>query len=118
MKKLLGKNDIEDALKKLDTLTTEEARMATAETLKVTNRVNDAMNRVDDTVNKVDDKVDKVDDTVNRVDDAVNRVDDNVTVLIDGGQTAFLFIYAFLNQDMARGERSKHSYTPFRGHRR
>ena len=111
MKKLLGKNDIEDALKKLDTLTTEEARMATAETLKVTNRVNDAVNRVDDTVNMVDDKVDKVDDTV-------NRVDDNVTVLIDGGQTAFLFIYAFLNQDMARGERSKHSYTPFRGHRR
>ena len=111
MKKLLGKNDIEDALKKLDTLTTEEARMATTETLKVANRVNDAVNRVDDTVNMVDDKVDKVDDTV-------NRVDDNVTVLIDGGQTAFLFIYAFLNQDMARGERSKHSYTPFRGHRR
>ena len=104
MKKLLGKNDIEDALKKLDMLTTEEARMATAETLKVTNRV-------DDTVNKVDDKVDKVDDTV-------NKVDDKVTVLIDGGQTAFLFIYAFLKQDMARGERSKHSYTPFRGHRR
>jgi hypothetical protein len=41
VKKLLGKNDIEDALKKLDTLTVEEARMATAETLKVTNRVDD-----------------------------------------------------------------------------
>ena len=41
----------------------EEARMAIAETLKVTNRV-------DDTVNKVDDKVD--------------RVDDKVTELIDG----------------------------------
>ena len=39
MKKLLGKNDIEDALKRLDTLTQEEARMATAENLKVTNRV-------------------------------------------------------------------------------
>ena len=111
MKKLLGKNDIEDALKRLDTLTTEEARMAIAETLKVTNRVDDTVNRVDDTVNRVD-------DTVNKVDGTVNRVDDNVTVLIDGGQTAFLFIYAFLNQDMARGERSKHSYTPFRGHRR
>ena len=31
MKKLLAKNDIEDALKRLDTLTQEEARMATAE---------------------------------------------------------------------------------------
>jgi hypothetical protein len=64
LKKLLGKNDIEDALKKLDTLTMEEARMAIAETLKVTNRV---------------------DDTVHRVDGTVNRVDDKVTVLVDGG---------------------------------
>jgi hypothetical protein len=37
--KLLGKNDVEDALKRLDTLTMEEARMAIAENLKVTNRV-------------------------------------------------------------------------------
>ena len=87
MKKLLGKNDIEDALKRLDTLTTEEARMAIAETLKVTNRVDDTVNRVDDTVNRVDDKVDKVldkvDDKVNRVDDKVDKVDDKVTMLID-----------------------------------
>ncbi len=41
MKKLLGKNDIEDALKRLDTLTQEEVRMATAEILKVTQRVDD-----------------------------------------------------------------------------
>jgi hypothetical protein len=54
---LLGRKDIEDALKRLDTLTLEEAQMAISETLKVTNRV----------------------------DDKVNRVDDKVTVLIDGG---------------------------------
>ena len=122
MKKLLGKNDIEDALKRLDTLTTEEARMAIAETLKVTNRVDDTVNRVDDKVDKVldkvDDKVDRVDDKVCRVDDKVDKMDDKVTLLIDGGQTAFLIIYAFLNKDMARCERSKHSYTPFRGHHR
>jgi hypothetical protein len=41
MKKLLGKNDIEDALKRLDMLTQEEVRMATAEVLKVTHRVDD-----------------------------------------------------------------------------
>ena len=62
MKKLFGKNDVEDALKKLGTLTTEEARMATAETLKVTNRV----------------------------DDKVDRVDDKVAVLIDGARNMFL----------------------------
>jgi hypothetical protein len=65
VKKLLGKNDIEDALKRLDTLTMEEARMAIAETLKVTNRV----------------------------DSTVNRVDDNVMALIDGMQIAFLWLF-------------------------
>jgi hypothetical protein len=57
VKKLLGRNDIEDALKRLETLTMEEARMAIAETLNVTHRV----------------------------DDNVIKVDDKVTVLIDGG---------------------------------
>jgi methyl-accepting chemotaxis protein len=87
LKKLLGKNDIEDALKKLDTLTTEEARMATAETLKVTNRV-------DNKVDKVDDKVDSVDDKVGRVGDTVDKVDDKVTVLIDGEENVFLWLFA------------------------
>jgi hypothetical protein len=41
VKKLLGKNDIEDALRRLDTLTQEEARIATAEVLKVTHKVDD-----------------------------------------------------------------------------
>ena len=45
MKKLLAKNDIEDALKRLDTLTVEEARMATAETLKVANRLTEIQSR-------------------------------------------------------------------------
>jgi hypothetical protein len=71
-KNLFGKKDIEDALKKLDALTMEEARMAIAETLKVTNRV--------------DIKVDKVDDTV-------NRVDDKVTVLFDSEQDPFLCLF-------------------------
>jgi hypothetical protein len=35
MKKLVGRNDIEDALKRLDKLTQDEARMAIAENLKV-----------------------------------------------------------------------------------
>lgn len=41
----MGKNDVEDALKRLDTLTQEEARMATAEILKVMHSVDD---KVDD----------------------------------------------------------------------
>jgi hypothetical protein len=41
VKKLMGKNDVEDALKRLDALTQEEARMATAEVLKITHAVDD-----------------------------------------------------------------------------
>jgi hypothetical protein len=41
VKKLLGRNDIEDALKRLDTLTMEEAQMAIAETLNFTHKVDD-----------------------------------------------------------------------------
>ena len=41
VKKLLGKNEIEDSLKRLDTLTQEEARMATAEIMRVTQNVDD-----------------------------------------------------------------------------
>ncbi|KAF8497412.1 hypothetical protein F5888DRAFT_281664 [Russula emetica] len=39
LKKLLGRNDVEDALKRLDKLTQEEARMAMAEMLKITRGV-------------------------------------------------------------------------------
>ncbi len=41
VRKLLGRNDIEEALKRLDTLTMEEARMAIAETLNVTHKMDD-----------------------------------------------------------------------------
>ena len=41
VRRLLGRNDIEDALKRLDTLTMEEARMAITETLNVTHSVDD-----------------------------------------------------------------------------
>jgi hypothetical protein len=57
----------------------EEARMAIAETLNAAHRI--------------DDKIDRVGDTVNRVDDTVNKVDDKVTVLIDGGQDPFFWLF-------------------------
>jgi len=43
LKKLLGKSNIEDALKRLDTLTQEETWMAIAEVLKVTHIMDDGM---------------------------------------------------------------------------
>ena len=41
LKKLLGRDNVEDALKRLDKLTQEEAKMATAEVLKSTRNVDD-----------------------------------------------------------------------------
>jgi hypothetical protein len=39
IEKLIGNNDIEDALKRLDRLTQEEARMASAQLLEITNTI-------------------------------------------------------------------------------
>jgi hypothetical protein len=48
VKKLVGRNDIEDALKRLDNLTQDEARMAIAENLKATTEVENKVNEVID----------------------------------------------------------------------
>ena len=45
--------DLEDALKKLDRLTQEEARMANAEVLRITNSIRDAVKIIDDKVQVV-----------------------------------------------------------------
>ena len=49
--------DLEDALKKLDRLTQEEARMANAEVLRITNSIRDRVQIVDGKVEEVGDKV-------------------------------------------------------------
>ena len=53
LRKLIGRADIEDALKRLDNLTQEEARMATTEVLKATRIVDDRVRGVDDKVAKI-----------------------------------------------------------------
>jgi hypothetical protein len=49
----LGKTEIEDALKRLDKLTYEEARMATAQILKVVHSVDDKITKVNENVRVV-----------------------------------------------------------------
>ena len=83
LKKLVGRTDVEDALKKLDKLTTEEARMATAETLKMTHTVDDRVRGVEDKVLDVDKRVAGVDDRVAGVGDKVAGVDDRVAGVDD-----------------------------------
>ena len=50
LKKLAGKTDLEDAIKRLDNLTQEEARMAIAEVLRITQGTSNKVQGVDEKV--------------------------------------------------------------------
>ena len=103
LRKLAGMADLEDALKKLDWLTQEEARMANAEVLRITQGIRDGVEIVDDKLEEVGDKVegvgDKVEDVGDKVEDVgqkvedvgdqVQGVDDKVQVVIDGTRALF-----------------------------
>jgi len=84
---------MEDALKRLDKLTHEEARMAIAENLKVTHAV--------------DDRVKRVVDEVLDVGDVVRGVDARVTVVIDGAQTVFSLSKKLMNLDTLDGRETR-----------
>ena len=113
MKKLTGNNDIEDALKRLDRLTQEEARMASAQLLEITDAIDSAVREIadnvlvvgdrvvgvdkrvadmDERVAGIDDRIACVDDCVKDVDDKVNAVDDKLVVVIDGAQYVFYLL--------------------------
>jgi hypothetical protein len=81
MKRLIGRTDMEDALKKLDKLTHEETRMAVAQNLKATHNVDERVRGVANTVEAIDNRVAGVDDRVATVDDKVVDVDDRVRVV-------------------------------------
>jgi hypothetical protein len=107
-KKLIGRTDMADALKRLDKLTEEEARMAVAQNLEATHTVDESVRGVENTMITgagVDDRVAEVDDRVPRVDnvdslddqgkginagvasvDRVEVVGDKVAEIIDGAQ--------------------------------
>jgi hypothetical protein len=95
---------MEDALKKLDTLTNEEARMATAQVLKATHMVE---NKVLD----VDNRVAGVDDRVVSVGEKVKAVNDKVAVAIDGAQPSSVCHQDYLfNFNVRRGKTGKGSH--------
>ena len=68
MKKLIGNNEIEDALKRLDRLTQEEARMASAQLIKIANAIDSEAREIADNVLVVDGRVAGVDERVVGVD--------------------------------------------------
>ena len=77
LKKLVGRTDIEDALRRLDKLTQEEAAMATAESLKATHDIH----------NKVENVGSKVKDVDNRVRDIGDKIIDGAHITFDHSPT-------------------------------
>jgi hypothetical protein len=92
--------DLEDALKKLDRLTQEEARMAHAEVLRITHGIRDE-------VKIVDGKVEEVGDKVGDVGDKVQGVDDKVQVVVDGTRGMFDPLLSPSNIHTSRRQTSK-----------
>ena len=80
---------MEDALKRLDKLTHDEALMATAEILKLAHSVDNKATTIVSKVTGIDDKVMGVDNKVMGVDNKVMDVDNKVRAVIDGAQSTF-----------------------------
>jgi hypothetical protein len=83
MKKLIGRTEIEDALKRLDKLTQEEARMAAVQNLKVVHTVDKRVEGVANMTAAIDNRVTGVDDRVASVNDRVVSVEERVKVVDD-----------------------------------
>jgi aspartate aminotransferase-like enzyme len=82
----VGRADIEDALQRLDKLTQEEARMATAEGLKATHGIDNKVEDVGDKVKGVDNKIQGVDNKIHGVHVRVNHVGNQIA----GAQIMFI----------------------------
>ncbi|KAH9165744.1 hypothetical protein EDB89DRAFT_2007865 [Lactarius sanguifluus] len=95
VKRVAGRTDLEDGLKKLDKLTLEEVAMASAQLLRVTHDIHDQVTVVADGVEGVDQKVQvvvaQVEDVqcnVQVVRDQVEVVDKRVQLVVDDSKEA------------------------------
>jgi hypothetical protein len=77
-RKLAGNTDIEDSVQRLDNLTQEEARMASAELLKVTHGVDGKVEDVYGEVQDIGNKVQNVDNRVREIGSDVNDISSEV----------------------------------------
>ncbi|KAF8496765.1 hypothetical protein F5888DRAFT_1702367 [Russula emetica] len=93
LKMLVGRNDIGDALRRLEEVTVEEARMAAAEALKAIHGVG---TKVGDTLKAIEDRMKGMEGTLQDVGDKLQGVDDRVRDIscnvVDSAQTVPLVI--------------------------
>ena len=95
--------DLEDALRKLDILTQEEARMAHAEVLRITHSIRNDVKIVEGKVEEVGDKVG----------DKVQGVDEKVQAVIDGGRGLSSLLKRYSNIYTLRRQASNLDYSTY-----
>ena len=81
MKKLIGNTEIEDSLERLDKLTQEEARMASAELLKMARSIDGKVMGVDDRLKSVEEIVQDVHSDMRNVRSDMHGVRSDVHVV-------------------------------------
>ena len=81
MRKLTGNTDIEDSLDKLDKLTQEEARMASAEMLKMTRSIDDKVQGIGSDVKDLGCDIKDVSSEVRGVDNKLDQANRSLSVL-------------------------------------
>ncbi|KAF8487513.1 hypothetical protein DFH94DRAFT_29981 [Russula ochroleuca] len=105
VKKLVGKSDIEDALRRLDKLTLEESRMAAAQGLRATHGVDERVMSLGDEVRVANIKLDDVFDGGENVREELQKVARDVGDLVkdasDDKRNQLLQDIAKLRQDLA-----------------
>ena len=89
LKRVVGRTDLEDGMKKLDKLTNEEVVMASAQLLKVTHNIDYRVTRVDEGTSRVDENVLIVRGEVQIVNENIKSVGDKVQTMADGRQRPF-----------------------------
>ncbi len=84
----MGRNDVEDALLRLDMLTKEESLMVMARNLEVTHQIDDVVHDVDDNVKAIKVLTEDIDDNVKEIQGVARNV--------DSGTQHFLSVFAHL----------------------
>lgn len=88
-KKLIGRSDIEDASRRLESLIQEEHRMTAAQDLKATHRIDERMMDIQHDMQGVDERTQGFGERVQRVDARVKNVGAKIDVVIDGTHILF-----------------------------
>jgi hypothetical protein len=96
----MGNTDIEDGLRRLDKLTQEEARMASAELLKITHSVDSKVMGIDDRMKGVEGKIQDVRGDVHEVGNKAQDVDDQLVV---NRSLSLQLCSTFLSSDLFTG---------------